>query len=363
MKRILILLALVVTSCSERTTEATVTAINGTDGTSCSVAPEYARNESDGEYSALSIEQIGATISCTDGTFATIYNGERGAQGPQGDQGIQGPQGEAGKSCQAYRTKKSKGVTLKCPGQKDLLISDGTNGTSCSSARLKGKVKITCGKTVSYIYDGVNGANGTSCVVNEAKGGANVTCGDSTVYIANGTDGTNGLNGLNGESAVKPGLLCNVHNLNSWDKKTSLPEVLANNAPVGSFVLNNLSVPDSPSSGGFPGMPAALQTLVGLEGYALDCNGYLNIKTSGLHTLDLLSDDGVKLSIEDDFMMMEDQGLHAPRTVSITKNLYRGQNKINVLYFQGPHTQIALELKMTGPNTPKSVVPTTEFTH
>lgn len=373
MKKLLALCLLLLVGCSDESLEAVITAKDGKDGTSCSVAPEYAANES--EEMAQSEIAIGARISCTDGSYSVILNGQTGAQGIQGVSGIQGPQGQAGKSCQAYRSILFSGVWLACPNQLPALISDGRDGedgTSCTSTRQTGRVKIQCGHTTSYVYDGQkgqtgatgqSGTNGTSCTAVQASGGANVTCGGSTVFIANGQPGRDGLNGLDGEDAIRPGLSCNLHDLKNWDKKTSLPEALANNPVVGNFVLANLSVGDSPSSAGFPGMPKALQDKVGLEGYALDCNGYLNIKTSGEHTLKLLSDDGSRLSIEDDYLVIENQGLQAPTSKSKTDNLNRGQNKINVVYFQGPHTQIALELKISGPNTTEAVIPASEFTH
>ena len=263
----------------------------------------------------------------------------------------------------------------------------------------KKRIKITCGHSVSYVYDGKkgktgnngqngqngengqNGLNGTSCTAFAAPGGANVVCGESTVFLANGAQGPagttgpqgqpgrDGLNGsvgatgADGEDAIQPGLLCNVHNLSSTNGDTKLPDALKNSPVVGSFVLANLSVGDSPSANGFPGMPANLRTLVGDTDYALDCSGYLNIKTSGEYTLKLLSDDGARLSIEDSYLLVEDQGLHAPHTVSGTKLLNKGPNKFNIVYFQGPATQIALQLKMSGPNMTEAVVPASDFTH
>ena len=52
----------------------------GVNGNSCTVVEDSA----------------GATITCTDGTSATVSNGQDGTQGPKGDQGEQGPQGEIG---------------------------------------------------------------------------------------------------------------------------------------------------------------------------------------------------------------------------------------------------------------------------
>ena len=371
----------------------------GKDGTSCSVAPEYA---SEGEG------VLGARISCTDGSFSIVYNGSQGAQGvqgPTGSQGIQGVQGQAGaaaQACQAYRVGFLNTTFLACPGQFPVPIFDGQDGkngldgSSCSSIRQDSqkRVKITCGHSVTYVYDGEDGEDGkdgkdgkpgkdgSSCSVTQAPGGANVKCGNGpSVFLANGAQGPqgvpgipgatgpagqpgrDGLNGQDGEDAVQPGLSCNVHDLKSWNGSTSLPQALAANPPVGNFTLANLSVPDSQSSAGFPGMPSWLQNKVGLEGYALDCSGYLNVETTGSHSLSLLSDDGSYLSIEDGYCDLQNQGLHAPSTVSKTCNLNRGQNKINVVYYQGPHTQIALELRWTGPNTSSQVVPASRFTH
>jgi hypothetical protein len=267
---------------------------------------------------------------------------------------------------------------VACNKQTDVATVtgvDGSNGGGCTSVREEGRVKISCSNGDTYVYDGQNGQNGVSCSVTPTEGGAMIACGEGQpVYVANGSPGPqgttgpqgepgrDGLNGQDGENAFKPGLSCNLHNVKSWDGNTSLPEVFKNNPEVGNFTLDNLSVPDSPSSAGFPGMPANLQSIVGLEGYALDCHAYLNVNTSGTYTLKLLSDDGSRLAINDE-VVIENQGLHAPKTVSEKVELHRGPNKINVTYYQGPHSQIALELKMSGPNMSEQVVPSTQFRH
>lgn len=382
MKKIMVaILATLVAGCNP-TTE--VVAIYqgpaGADGTSCSVAPAFSEGE---EWSLL-----GAKISCTDGTYALIYNGQQGVQGAQGIQGIQGPVGEAGASCQAYRTKHSHGVYLSCPDQHPVLISDGDNGKdgkdgdSCKSIRQSDRVKITCGSTVTYVYDGddgkdgKNGKDGSSCTVTSASGGAKVKCGDGpSVFLANGSPGPqgiqgpqgqpgrDGLNGSDGEDAVAPGLSCNVHNLANWDGITNIFTALSNNAAAGNFTLANFSVGDSQAALGFPGMPSALQALVGVEGYALDCSGYLNVPTSGIYSFSMLSDDGVRLAINDQ-VIVNNPGLHAPTTdTNSSVTLNRGFNRINVVYYQGPLTQIALKLSWSGPNTASQTVPASAYTH
>lgn len=360
LKYVMLSVAVFAISCSKRTDEATVTGVDGKDGTSCSVAPEYVT-----EVESLSSVPIGAKISCTDGSFAVILNGEKGdqgVQGPQGNQGVQGPQGQAGASCQTFKKKSHNGVFLQCPGQEAVLISNGKDGSSCSTVREKRKdrVRITCGKTVSYVYDGKDGENGSSCVVEETAGGAIVTCGDSKTFLANGKDG---VDGLDGEDAVKPGMLCNVHDLSNWNGISSILNALTQTPPAGNFVLANLNVGDSPSANGFPGMPQSIQNTVGLTGYTLDCTGYLNIQTSGLYEFSMLGDDGIRLVIDNQVIINAPQ-LQAPTThVSKTVELQKGHRSINVIYYQGPHTQIALRLRYQGVHTPLQVVPASLLRH
>lgn len=388
---------LLIASCTKTEIVEIYRGKDGADGTSCSVAPYFSEGE---EYMLL-----GAKISCTDGSFSIVYNGATGAQGiqgPQGEQGIQGPVGQtgaAGQSCQAYRSHHYDGVWLSCPNQYPVLINDGKDGkdgedgTSCSSVRQnsQNRVKITCGQVVTYVYDGEdgedgkdgkNGKDGSSCTAYPAPGGANIKCGNNApVFLANGAvgpqgvpgipgapgqqglPGRDGLNGQDGEDAFLPGVSCNVHNLANWDGVTNILTVLAASAPAGNFTLANFNVGDSPSANGFPGMPTSLQNAVGLEGYALDCYGYLNVETSGMYTFKTLSDDGVRLVIQDQ-VIINNPGLHAPTTdVSASRELQRGPNKINMIYYQGPHTQIALQLKWSGPNLAEQVVPAARLTH
>lgn len=219
MKQILFaaILTALLTGCnSETTTEGVVTAVNGT---SCSVAPEYSQEESSGEYQKLDITQIGARISCTDGSFAIILNGEKGEQGLQGVQGIQG---NAGQSCQASRSHHSDYVTLQCPNQRPVYISDGRDGSSCTSKRLSKSVEITCGHKVTYVYDGQDGEDGHSIVtqVQSANSRECVNGGSrldlyldrddnnrvsrsdsylSSVVTCNGQNGAQGIQGVPGE--------------------------------------------------------------------------------------------------------------------------------------------------------------------
>ncbi len=389
MKKLLLsaLMLLAVVGCSpNKEVVAVYKGDPGQDGNSCSVAPEISTDESQ--------QLLGARVSCTDGSYAVILNGQQGIQGIPGAPGQNGLNGQDAQACQAYRIP-FVGAFLKCPNQWPVLIADGKDGkdgkdgASCTSERQdsKSRVKITCAtdnhvESVSYVYDGADGQNGKdgkdgkdgkSCTATAVTGGVSVKCGTSpAVFLADGEDGkdgkdglngTNGTNGTNGLDAFTPGLSCNVHNLANWDGVTNILTVLSASAPVGNFTLNNLNVGDSPSANGFPGMPSALQNAVGLEGYALDCNGYLNIETSGYYNFKMLSDDGVRLVI-DNQVIINNPGLHAPTTdTKSSVELQRGQRTFNVIYYQGPHSQIALQLKYSGPNLTEQVIPTSRLTH
>lgn len=157
------------------------------------------------------------------------------------------------------------------------------------------------------------------------------------------------------------GVVCAVHDLPNWDGSTSLPQAFVGNPIVGTFVMDNFSVGDTQASSGFPGMPADIRAIVGDEGYALDCSSFLVTDTSGDYTFKLFSDDGSELRINNQ-LVINNQGLHAPAEVtSAPTRLNRGLNRINVVYYQGPMTQIALQLKQSGPNLPEEVIPASKF--
>jgi len=369
MKKLLIgaLISLILTGCNPKKEVVEIYKGDpGLNGTSCSVAQEL-----DSETS----EVLGAKISCTDGTFATILNGATGAQGIQGekgDQGIQGPVGQTGaaaKSCQTFKKKYVDGVYLQCPGKKAVLISNGKDGESCSSTRQdsKSRVKITCGESVSYVYDGKNGQDGTSCSATPTEGGAYINCGDNKpVFLAdgeNGIDGEDGVDGTNCKDAIQPGLLCQVYDSQSIDRSNGLLRILANATSKFEVVVNQLDTGDTQSSMGYPKFTPAQQAMIGTEDYAMDCSGYLNVPISGNYLFHLFSDDGSKLAIKD-ALVIDFDGLHSPQEKSSESNLlYKGPNKINVLYFQGPNTQIALDLDWTGPNFSRQQLPAVKLTH
>lgn len=122
MKQIL-LTAIVITllmGCNKQNDEATITANNGTNGSSCSV------------------EQLtsGSKITCSDGTFAYVYNGADAT------------------SCSVKGN--STGATVTC-GNSTVNLFNGVAGSSCSIKDTANGALITCGNSSAAIYDGQNG--------------------------------------------------------------------------------------------------------------------------------------------------------------------------------------------------------------
>ncbi len=79
----------------------------------------------------------GALISCSDGSFAQIYNGQDGKEGS---------------SCTTSSI--PTGANISCTDGTDMTILNGTNGQNCIITQLSNGVKISCGTQIAYIYNG-----------------------------------------------------------------------------------------------------------------------------------------------------------------------------------------------------------------
>lgn len=256
-----------------------------------------------------------------------------------------------------------KMVDSEAPKPKDG--KDGADGKSCTVEQLTNGFKMSCPDgSFATVYNGSNGTSST-CTATPTTGGVNVKCGSNApVFLANGVNGSNGTNGTNGKDgkdgkdgtngtngadAIQPGLLCKVYDSKSVDRSNGLFTILANATPKFEKVINQLDIPDSPSASGFPKFTASERAMVGDEDYALDCDGFLNVPVSGSYQFKLLSDDGSKLVINNTTLVSMDQLQSPTLGTSNVVTLFKGPNKINVLYFQGPHSQIALKLDWSGP--------------
>lgn len=200
-----------------------------------------------------------------------------------------------------------------------------------------------------------------------------ISCGKETEIVRlEGTPGVAGRDGRDGKDSesslkLKDGLICRVYDSLVVDRSNGLIRILNNATPKFTKVIQLFDVGDSQAVNGFPKFTASEQALIGTEDYALDCFGYLDVPVSGNYTFKVLSDDNSRLAINDVIIINMDQ-LQSPSTsTSSARLLYSGLNRINVLYFQGPHTQIALRIDWSTPNSANmstmQLIPSTSLQH
>jgi hypothetical protein len=130
--------------------------------------------------------------------------------------------------------------------------------------------------------------------------------------------------------------------------------------------LANFNVADQSSNNVFASFTAAQQALIGHTDYAVDCSGNLNVPETAYYTLTLGSDDGSELAI-DDVAVINMPNLQPMASKSVVLPLFAGQHRINVIYFQGPATNIGLTLSWQGPANRSlgtaAIIPASAFTH
>ncbi|CAN5950534.1 unnamed protein product [Sphagnum jensenii] len=345
--------------------------------------------------------------SCSPKTQTVTAQGDPGPQGATGSPGPQGPSGANGQSCVA--TPVVGGISLACGSNAPIVISNGTNGSngsngtngtngsSCTAVLVSGGVNIDCGTNAPIFLangaqgatgsqgpqgpqgpagpsgpqgpsgsqgpagpQGPTGAAGTSCSAVAVSGGVNLTCGSNApVFLANGTD------------QIQPGIMCTAYSILSSDYSTTAGSVnfsaLFNDGTEKfSTMLSSLNVSNQASSTLFPGFTQAEQNLVGQTNWALDCYGFINVPVTGSYTFRLSSDDGSQLVINNQVLINMPQAQAYTSATSSAVTLFAGPQQINVLYFQGPASNVGLKLEWQGPNSAglstMSVVPASAYT-
>jgi len=116
--------------------------------------------------------------------------------------------------------------------------------------------------------------------------------------------------------------------------------------PVASFMTNELNVSPRRFKRGFPGVERKI------EWFGIDYRGRFKVKKAGYYTFRLLSDDGAVLFI-DGARLLDNDGMHSPRSVTMAMPLSAGEHDFRVLYFQGPGHELALQLFVKGYKTPE----------
>lgn len=99
--------------------------------------------------------------------------------------------------------------------------------------------------------------------------------------------------------------------------------------PVGTIYTDSLNVPPRNFREGFPGVTKRYTW------FAIDYHGRFYINEPGKYGFGLLSDDGAKLYI-DGKVVIDNDGIHDPRSKIALVELTGGIHRIRVSYFQGP---------------------------
>jgi hypothetical protein len=112
--------------------------------------------------------------------------------------------------------------------------------------------------------------------------------------------------------------------------------------PVGLLYASVLDVSPRRFTHGFPGVSERT------EWFALDFNGKFRVSQAGRYQFRLLSDDGSILWVDGD-LVIDNDGQHPPTSKLNSVDLDQGPHRLRVFYYQGPRTEVALQLFVTPP--------------
>lgn len=109
--------------------------------------------------------------------------------------------------------------------------------------------------------------------------------------------------------------------------------------PIGSLFTDIIDISQRSFTDPFPGVPSNR-----FEWFGVRYQGPLTIREAGDYSFRTISDDGSKLYV-DDILLVNHDGQHEPSSSAIaTVSLAKGVHTLRIEYFQGPRTQIALQV-------------------
>lgn len=152
-------------------------------------------------------------------------------------------------------------------------------------------------------------------------------------------------------SATQP-ITAKVYKLKSGAE--SLGKEFANGTYATKICMTHFDVPVRDFTNGFPGVPNLF------EWFALDARAKLIVGTAGQYNFRLLSDDGAILFIDGNMIINHD-GQHSPSSKQGGANLNAGSHDLRIQYFQGPATEIALQLFWTPPGKTEEIIKPANF--
>ncbi|WP_152629866.1 PA14 domain-containing protein [Haliangium ochraceum] len=139
---------------------------------------------------------------------------------------------------------------------------------------------------------------------------------------------------------VGEGLLGAIYSLP--ENTQALPDFATLGVPFATIVVPDLNVAPRRFEQGFPGVEEAAGKSID-EWFAIRFMGMIEVPNDGRYEFQLNSDDGARLYIDGD-LVVDNDGVHAPRAKQGAIALSAGKHELTVEYFQGPRYEIALEL-------------------
>ena len=124
--------------------------------------------------------------------------------------------------------------------------------------------------------------------------------------------------------------------------------------PEGKIYADTIDVAPRDWQSGFPGVTDRF------EWFAIEYKGSIRARKPGSFTFRLVSDDGAKLFI-DGKLVIDDDGIHGPRSLTGKVDLDGSPHEMTLQYFQGPRTGIALQLFTMPEGGKEQVFPGNEF--
>lgn len=131
----------------------------------------------------------------------------------------------------------------------------------------------------------------------------------------------------------------NIYYLNNGTR--SLPD-FDRMTPVGSIYTPSINIPPQSFTRGFPGVTDRF------EWFGIRYTGSTRINVPGEYQFRVVSDDGSKLWIDGQLIINND-GVHPATSKAASIYLNPGVHNIQLDYFQGPRTMVALQFFMTPP--------------
>ncbi|MBE3110891.1 MAG: OmpA family protein [Acidobacteria bacterium] len=138
------------------------------------------------------------------------------------------------------------------------------------------------------------------------------------------------------------------------DTTEKMPDQIDALKPQGVIYTDRLDIPIREFSEGFPGVTDRF------EWFGLIYTGRFQIDKPGAYKWRLFSDDGSRLWI-DGKEIIDNDGIHGSDSVEATITLDRGPHDIKVWYFQGPATEVSLQLFVGPPGGAESIFAMGDF--